>query len=458
MELPPLYPPQRAVIDRIERAIDDRRADTICVRSARQSGKNESWAMIACRVLSRYRVRGGNYLRTAPKWESVYANSIRRFERISRHDPLLAGRLVKHEGFIWDAGEASLLFYSSRKEAENVGATASLALDMDEAHKVDEDTFLEAYQPMTASTAAPTILWGVAAEKQDVLYKNMVRLLNAGGRGDCVFNFPAEIWCELNPAYALAYEAACNEIGENHPVIKTQWKLIDLDAVGGFLALEQIQSILAGQHERWRRAEDFGREKVYAVVDIGGEDRFDRDDTEVREEKPEQDSTAGIAFTVDWTDVRWGYPKARIVDLFYRTGARLPNLQADLAVWFDRVKAYRGVIDARGLGNQIATFFDRRSRGRIRGYMATADTISADCFDLLARLNHGQIQVFHSDDSDEYREFANQLRWTKSELHSGEKIRIIKAASDLHIDFVKALTYLRHIVRRPLMRKPGEVQ
>ncbi len=439
--------PQLRTIRRIERAIAARKGEVITVRMARQTGKNETEAELEARSLSIFRaVPGSTWIRTAPTHKPQLVNSRHRLEKMISNDPLLAGRVRPREGYIYQHGHARIEFLSAQKSASVVGATASIALSVDEAHKVDRGKFEEDFGPFTASTNAPTILWGVAADKIDLLQEYVDH--NAGTDRD--LSYPASIWCELSPAYAAHYQARLAKLGEDHYVILTQYKLIPVEAIGGYLTPAQRQSLFSGDHPRLEGPQP-GR-LYYLAIDVGGQSELDLSSEEMREEEPGRDSTMVWVLEVDPDEGDEPYELVRVVAGIWWTGedhmAKAPEVLKLAQHW----GISGGCIDARGVGEALAAFVHREIPA-VEAYYATADKVSADCFDLQARINTGRVRFWKGDPAadPELQEIQAQARHTRYEIGGHERMKITKPPGrvDRHIDGIKALTYIHRAVRRP---------
>lgn len=456
MDLPDLFPWQVQIVNRVERAIDEHKAETICIRGARQgAGKNECFGMIAMRFLGRYARRGGTYIRTAPTWASLFANSQRRLERFLAADPITNNGVQTIQGFIYERQKANVIFYSSEKTTKVLGGTADACLDMDEAHVIDPLKFDEEFRPMVSATAAPIVLWGVAADQTDVLYKEMKRLKD-DGHTDCVIEVPCDIVAEHNPDYALFVENEERRLGSDHPVFLTQYKLVDVQSAGGFFTAKQISLLFDGaEHCRIyspRTTSALGQVAYYALIDIGGEDVVGRDASDVRIEKPQQDSTAAWIVEADFSIMHpWiGMPVCRVVDWLWLTGMPLPQQQAELDDWLGRWHISGGVIDARGLGEQVSSHITIK-HPLVQAYKATPTTVHEDMSHLLAMTNSGLIRMPQDDGSEDFAELRRQFGWVGRRFLSGMMMKMAKPGANArgeggdptrHIDFPKALSYL----------------
>lgn len=441
--------PQLEIVRRVERAIAERSGEVITVRMARQTGKNETEGFIECRALAVFRgIPGSVYIRCAPTWKPQIVNSKLRLEKFTKADPLVRGKVRNREGYIVECGGAQVHFLSAGPTANVVGATASIALSVDEAHKIDRGKFEEDLGPFTASTNAPTVMWGVAADKLDMLHEYHER--NRGT--DRFLEYPADVWCELSSAYAAHYAGRVAALGKDHPVILTQYDLVDVESAGGYLNAAQRAALFSGDHPRLTAPRDG---MAYALlVDIGGESEQEGDDEALRGDDPGRDYT--WVHVVEW-DLRapvLPYPEARIVEAFWWTGrqhmAVAPELVRIARAW--RVSS--GVIDARGVGEAVAMEVSR-AVPCVEPYKASAPDVSADCYDLLARLNTGRVRFWKADPAadPEYREMAAETRHTRYEIRGHDLMRLTKprgtGAAGLHIDALKALTYLHRALGGP---------
>lgn len=412
--------------------------------------KNEVSATIETRALLRYKNAGGAIVKVAPTYRPQIVNSKRRLDEMIAADPLIRPKPRGYrEGYIKELGRASIQFLSGEKGANVEGATASLLLEIDEAHHIDKAKFEEAFGPMTASTAAPTVMYGVAGAKQDLLYEQ--RLYNEGTDKALNLQFPADIWCELIPAYAQHYAERVAKLGDDHPIILTQYRLVDIESMGGFFNRFQQGMLFSGGHERKRARTD--ERQIVVVIDIAGEDE-EGEDLSVDRAESQRDQTVAEIWAVDWKKTVNGIPEFRLLDLYFWVGAPLaerndpsglPGQQEKLARLCEAWKADAVVVDGRGVGEQIAGYLAQNySIGRVNVYKATKESVSEDCYALLAFINNGQAKLFSDDGSDEYRELKRQIEHAGKRIGVDGRMAVVKPQDDQrrHIDMVKAMTYL----------------
>ena len=435
--------PQREAMERCERAIADKRGEVLTVLSSRQTMKGENEAHLASRALAIFAgVPGSVWVRTAPTYRPQIVNSKLRLEKFTALDPLIAGRARNREGFIVQVGHAQVHFLSGGASANVLGATASIALSVDEAHKIDRNKFDEELAPFTARTNAPTVLWGVAADKLDLLQE--YRDLNEGT--DRLLRYPADVWCALSKAYAGHYAARVRKLGEDHPIILTQYRLIPVEGMGSYLNAPQRASLFSGDHPRLEAPRPG---MAYAmVVDCGGQSELDASSEQVRAEEPDRDST--VALVVEWDPYadREPYPMARVVAGEVWTGQDHMAVLPDLRRMAERWGIRSGCGDANGVGEAPMMALAREFPCFV-AYKGTSPSVSDDCYDLLARINTGRVRWWKADPASDplLKEAQQQARHTSYAIANHERMKLLKphgvGSSGLHIDVVKALTYLR---------------
>ena len=96
-------------------------------------------------------------------------NSKERLETVLAAQPLLASRRAGSWGYISRLGQARCIFYSGEREANVVGETASLLLEIDEAQDFDPEKYQRDFRPMASANNATTVLYGTAWSEDDLL-------------------------------------------------------------------------------------------------------------------------------------------------------------------------------------------------------------------------------------------------------------------------------------------------
>lgn len=447
----PLRGPQAEIIKMAEKFVLAHEGGVMPVRCSRQTGKNEIAAVLHRRHLWRRQKASqvSIWVRTAPTYLPQIVNSKKRLKEVLRldtkkviHHPLFhRAKLTQEEGYIWRHGNAAVEFISSGPHANVVGATANECLDMDEAHKIDQKKFDEDFAPFTASTNAATLLWGVASDELDTLEWYRQRNL-ADGKGHLNLDYPCEIWMDVLPAYRAHVEERSSKLGYDHPIIKTQYRLIPVSAEGKFISGSQARSLLDSDHDRELMPRP-GQQYEMMIDLAGGNEEFNpAADLEGNEDTTTDSTVVWIYEVSPLVAVNGLFPILRLVNLEWWTGADLPKQETEISKLIEHWGVRKVTVDAVGIGRQISeSLVLKYGDYMVNAYTASSTSVSEDCFDLLARLNFGAVKMFRNDGSPEWLELERQVGWTKYASSKG-KMNLIKPKAECHIDMVKGLTYI----------------
>ncbi|MFN8498549.1 MAG: hypothetical protein U0641_11915 [Anaerolineae bacterium] len=385
-----------AIVDSVLAA----RGRTFCVLMARQAGKNEVSAVVEAFLLDHYAARGGQIVKASPTYVPQSVTSRLR----------LKGRLQGHAdvksraGYIVELGAARCLFLSASPTANVVGATASLLLECDEAQSVDADKWLRDFAPMAASTGATTVFWGTAWTSQTLLAR-MRRELEAEEARDGarrVFVVDADRVAEVVPAYGRYVAEQTGRLGREHPLIRTQYYLEEVDGEGGLFPAAR-QARMRGTHGR-RHAPTPGA--TYALLlDVAGaeESRAGADALE-RAANARRDATACTVVEV-CPDPLAGLPTYRVVDRRLWLGVGHADLYTALVDMTLAWEARAVVVDATGIGAGLAQFLARRLGSRVVPVVFTAQTKAAIGWRFVALVDAGRFKDYADDGAADTRQF-----------------------------------------------------
>lgn len=454
-EARPLKPWQVHLVNLIERKMAVKDGSTLTVRISRQAGKNEIAATVHDRHLLRKAGTGGNIVRAAPTFKPQIVTSKLRLETILERDPLMDRKAFRwREGYIATYGRATVTFMSSDPNARQEGATADELLDIDEAHLTNQEVYSERLAPMTASTNASKVMFGVAGQRDDLLYATRERNMELGKMDDNI-QITAERLSEIDEVYRGHYEARIEELGEGHPVIQTQYKLVDIDSLGGAFTHEHQKKLFSGEHPPMEAPLRRAGVHTVAVIDLAGEEEQPQDVEEATNAKGRDPDCAVVMIgEVDDTLRRADKPMLRIVKAYRWVGLPIQAAPGDqrtslqemimqvLGVW----RPEATVVDARGLGISTASWLARVWNGTVVQYHATLPSTTEDLYWTWAYINTGQMQMYADDGSPEYRQLKREVGWVRAK-YSGEatssRVNLQKPSKGQKIDMVKALTYLR---------------
>ena len=434
--------PARAIVDSIEKGLGRQFA----IVFSRQAGKDELLAQLVAFLLSRYREVGGNVVLGAPTFQPQAALS--RDRLLDRLANPLTGRLTSvRDGYAVTCGRASARFLSASPGANARGQTADLLLVANEAQDIRPEVWDAVFDPMAASTNATTVFLGTVWSRDTLLARQM-RHLEALEQQDGikrVWRVPWEQVAVDLPAYGDRVRSRIAQLGINHPFIKTEYCLEELDGEGGLFPAHRLAQ-MQGDHPRRHRAEPGKR---YALlIDVAGEEEggtgplaFDnasrRDSTAVtvveigggeagrdwaeggrREADGERrlrfapgDPSTPLGMTNTSSAFRLppsALPIYRVVDRLAWTGERHTALHArivDLArnVW----RASAVVVDATGVGAGLASFLAAALGERRDGrpapaittipYLFTGASKSALGWEFLSLIDSGRFKEYRDD-------------------------------------------------------------
>ena len=267
--LPELRPYQSAILRAVRESVVRRRGLTMTVEIARQGGKNEISAQLGIWLLAYFSGKGGKLVKAAPTFNPQALVSLRRLqERLD--DGGFGGKWRLEGGNIVRLERSQQTFLSAEPTSNVVGATADVLLELDEAQDVDRDKFLKEFRPMGATGNATTVLYGTPWDGGSLLEtmseENRELERKDGVRRDFRFDWEAVAAC--SPLYGRYVESERERLGEEHPLFRTQYRLLPIAPGEGMFNRGQL-ALLRGGHARLRGPLP-GRVYV-AGVDVAGE-------------------------------------------------------------------------------------------------------------------------------------------------------------------------------------------
>ncbi len=415
-------------------SILDRRGFTFVVMMPRQSGKNELQAQIEAYLLRVCRNKDLEIVKISPTFKPQTLNAMRRLERVLEKNVFTRGAWEKESGYIYRLRQARIIFLSGSPEANIVGATASLLLEVDEAQDIEIEKFDKEIAPMAASTNATRVFWGTAWTSQTLLGRELraARAAEALDGVRRVFVETAETVAAEVPAYGQFVAAQVARLGRDSPMVRTQYFSEEIDGTGGMFSAERA-ALMRGEHSALfsPRAPDFGplfsegaaatKAPVYCLlVDVAGEDEEAADPTAVTglsaepinsnrpasagRERPanagrnRRDATALTVVEVDLgtlADPLIKAPTYRAVHRRQWVGAGHTELYAQLLALARAWCARWLVVDATGVGTGLASFLRRALPGKVVPFIFNQASKSKLGWDFLAIVDGGRWKDFN---------------------------------------------------------------
>ena len=459
-----------------------RRGLTFTVEIARQGGKNEVSVQLGMMLMSLAMRMGAKLVKAAPTFNPQALVSLRRLrDRLS--DSGLGKRWWMEGGNIVRLGRAQQTFLSAEPTANVVGATADTLLELDEAQDVAADKFIKEFRPMGATGNATTVLYGTPWDGGTLLEtmseENRELERRDGVRRDFRFDWEAVAAC--SPLYRAYVESERDRLGEEHPLFRTQYRLLPIAAGEGMFNRGQLAQ-LRGGHSRVRGPRP-GRVYV-AGVDVAGEpwgvgERWREALRQAQGERALGDPSTGSGLTVgggygpaetggrDSTVVTIGElegggrldaPSVRVVEHYRWTGEPHHSLTPALVDLVKRTwRCRRVVVDATGLGAGVASALVKALGGAVEPFVFTAGSKSRLGFELLGAVNTGRVSAYAGDGSPEHAEFWREMELAQARYRVNQTMDFYVEASRGHDDYLMSLALMVRAAASPPRTARGRV-
>ncbi len=404
--------PARAILESITKGL----GMTFVVEIARQGGKNELSGQLEAYLLNLYRYRGGQIVKASPTFKPQTINSIIRLtERLD--NVWNKGQWRKREGFMVEMGKSRTMFFSAEPNANVVGATADLLLECDEAQAITELKWSKDFEPMGASTNVTTVMYGTAWTSKTMLAtttRHLERLQLKDGKRR-VFTYDADVVGAVVPAYARYVAARIAKLGRNHPLVKTQYYLEEIDAKGGLFP-KLRRALMKGDHPR--QVEPTPGKRYALLIDVAGEDEQEGDElTRQMIENPKRDSTA---LTVVEVVIEYGHlPQYRTVDRKVWLGAKHTALHGQILALARHWNAVWVVVDATGIGAGLASFLAMALGDKVIQVVFSAALKSHVGWNFVAVVETGRYRDYIEDDRADTRQFWHEVEACQYEVRAG---------------------------------------
>jgi hypothetical protein len=432
-----LRPYQREVALAILDSVFGGKGLTFSVEIARQGGKNELSAQLELLLLTLYMVEPKNLIKCSPTFKPQTVISMMRLkDRLN--DAGFDGIWTSELGYIVRLGNARAIFLSADESANVVGNTAHILLEIDEAQDVSKEKYTKEFKLMGATTNVTTVHYGTTWDDNTLLEEVKQTNLELERKDGVKRHFRYD-WVEVanyNPDY-FAYAVGERErLGENHPLFRTQYRLLPISGGGGFFDARQ-RAQLQGEHARRHWAE--AGKSYIAGLDLAGEEEKD---AALLTPNPKRDATVvtiGEAVFSNGDDLI-KEPRINIVEHYRWMGKKHTELYAQLVDILKNVwRCRRVVVDATGVGEPVASFLKKALGSRVVPFHFTAPSKSELGFNLLAAVNSGRLKMYQGDGSAEYREFWGEMEKARSQYRPSQTMNFYVDPAQGHDDFLMSL-------------------
>lgn len=259
--------PAKAILN----SIFNKLGHTIVIIMPRQSGKDELLINLLAYLCNLYAHRDLGIVVVNPTYKPQTINAILRFEK--RLSTNLITRLFwkKRSDFMRMIGLAIVSFLSGDAAANVVGATASLALVVNEAQDIEPAIYDKRFAPMVASTNATRIIAGTVWTSATLLAREVraARELEKKDGIQRVFQYNADDVRKTNKPYGTFVDGEIKKLGRQHPLVKTQYFCEEIDAVVGMFNAGR-RALMLGDQPPTNSPQPT---TLYAItIDVGGQD------------------------------------------------------------------------------------------------------------------------------------------------------------------------------------------
>jgi len=389
---------------------------TFAVEMSRQAGKNELSGQLEAYLLNLFRKRGGSIVKASPTFKPQTVNSILRLMDRLEND-WNKKRYRRREGYIVELGKARTFFFSAGPGAKVVGATADLLLEGDEAQDVAAARWDKDFRPMGASTNATTVLWGTAWTGKTLLARSIkyLKRLEAKDGRRRVFKYDADVVGAEVPAYARYVAGEVDRLGRNHPLIKTQYYLEEIDAEGGLFP-NLRRALMRGEHQR--RHEPEPGKRYALLLDVAGEDEqagnvLDR----AMLENKRRDATALSVVEVDTAYGR--LPVYRLVDRKLWLGVKHTSLHGQLLALVAHWHAMFIVVDSTGVGAGLTSFLSKALGEKVIPVLFSTKVKSDLGWNFVGLVETGRYRDYAEDQQPDTRQFWYEVEACQYQVRDG---------------------------------------
>lgn len=437
--------------------------DTISFMMARQMGKNELVARLQAYLLTMFHRSGGAMVHGAPTFTPQALNAKARLEDCLKKvwTPVGSHGEGAHDLV---CGRARVQFVSAERHANRVGLSAHIALFADEFQDWEPGVFEKDFAPMRSTTNATACVWGTAWQVDDPLNAQKSKNLELEQRDGRKrhFEYDWQVLAAQDGYYRAFVEGEIARLGIDHPVIRTQYRLLPLGAGARLLSAAQLAQ-LQGEHPV--ESQPAAASALYvAGLDLAGEEEGAIPagtealvNTDARQKR---DSVVLTIGKVKRREIVQGVSEAdcEIVARYEWIGVKHPALYRQILDLLQRVwSVTRVCVDATGVGAGVASFL-AEALGALTVEPCVFDSAlhlhTELAFNFLAMVNSGRLREPQTEDgrrttdelgfsssvirqpSSVFQSALWQYEHARSDVRPGERMRIYVPESEGHDDIL----------------------
>lgn len=385
-----MRPYQIEPADAILKSIFNNHGDTIVLIISRQAGKDELLANLLTYLLNLFSHREKGIVVVNPTYKPQTINAIMRLEARLKANLLTKSMWRKRSDYMRMIGSAVVTFLSGDKQANVVGATASLLLVVNEAQDIDPATYDKKFAPMVASTNATRLIIGTEWTNHTLLAREHSNALEAEKKDKRrrVFVYTADQVRKIVPAYGSFVDGEIKKLGRQHPLIKTQYFCERIDAIAGMFNSRRMALMQGDQPPQ--DAPLAGH--IYAfLVDVAGVDEAILELDGMG--NPGRDKTTLSIVDIDLSSLELlQAPTYRVVHRADWHGQNHVDIFGALSNLADRWTPQYILVDATGVGEGLYSMLAKKYPTRAGGIKFTQQTKSEIGYGFLGAIDSGRFK------------------------------------------------------------------
>jgi len=372
---------------------------------SRQAGKDELLANLIAYLMNLFAHREVGIVVANPTYKPQTLNFIVRLENRLKANLLTKSFWKKRSDYMRMIGSAITSLLSGDKDANVVGATASLLLVINEAQDITPAKYDRDFAPMVASTNATRVIVGTQWTTNTLLAREQDAALELQKQDKIkrVFVYTANDVRKINKPYGQFVDNEIKKLGREHPLVKTQYFCERIDAQAGMFNARRLALMQGDQPEQTqpfpRRTVDENGQlsprqagHIYAfTIDVAGMDEAMLELEGMR--NPGRDKTTLSIVDIDLEGLeilqapiyrvvfRLSWHGSNHVDVFGAVSSLIGNWQPQYIV-----------IDATGVGEGLWSMFAKKYPTRTIPIKFTAQTKSEIGYGFIAAIESGRFR------------------------------------------------------------------
>jgi hypothetical protein len=376
--------------DAILQSIFNNYGDTIVLIISRQAGKDELLANLISYLLNLYSHREKGIVIVNPTYKPQTINSIMRLEARLAANLLTKAQWRKRSDYMRMIGSCIVTFLSGDKQANVVGATASLLLVVNEAQDIDPAVYDKRFAPMVASTNATRLIVGTEWTNHTLLAREHTAALEAEKKDKRrrVFIYTADDVRKIVPLYGQFVDGEVKKLGRQHPLVKTQYFCERIDAIASMFNARRLALMQGDQPTQEEPIEG----RVYAfLIDVAGMDEAILELDGLG--NPGRDKTTLSMVEIDLSSIELlQAPTYRVVHRHDWHGQNHVDVFGTLSNLADRWTPQMILVDATGVGEGLWAMLAKKYPTRTMGVKFTQQTKSEIGYGFLGAIDSGRFR------------------------------------------------------------------